>query len=168
MSHLSDTITKHVQEALNKDGFEPRLIAPRVWEELDTDEQKKCGLAEIVRRMKATSRQLTNDAFAVARSGQIQLPFKIDGAVAMDIEGNTIRLTESLSQLEFRRAVEIRRKQIKDDQKALKEWEAAERMASPYWKDHSEWSFGQCVRQFARDQRQTKRKPRQSTRQIVA
>ncbi|HAU75922.1 MAG TPA: hypothetical protein DCW88_10440 [Agrobacterium sp.] len=168
MSHLSDTITKHVQESLNKDGFHPRLIAPRIWEELDAEEQKKCGLAEIVRRMKTTARTLTNNAFAVVRSGQIELPFKIDGAVAMDIEGNTIRLTESLSQLEFRRAIEIRRKQIKDDVKQLKEWESAERMASPYWRDHSEWTFGQCVRQFARDQRGQPRRRKAAPKQIGA
>ena len=168
MSHLSDTITKYVEEALNKDGFEPRLIAPRVWEELDEDERKKCGLAEIIRRMKQTSRILTANAFSVAKSGQIALPFNIDGAVAMDIEGNTIRLTESLSQLEFRRAIEIRRKQIKDDQRQLKEWESAERMAAPYWRQHGEWTFGQCVRQFARDQRGAPRRSKGSAKAISA
>lgn len=160
MSHLSDTITKHVQEAMNKNGFEPRLVAPRIWEELEDEDRKQCGLAEIIRRMKATAKSLTADAFAVIRSEQLEMPFKIDGAVSMDIEGNTIRLTESLSQLEFHRAIEIRRKQIKDDERALKEWESAEKLVLPYWRDHADWTFGQCLRQFASDQRNTRKKPR--------
>jgi hypothetical protein len=151
MSQLSDTIAKHVQASLNKDGFEPRLIAPRVWEELTDEDRKQCGLAEIIRRMKQAAKTLTANAFAVIKSDQIEMPFKIDGAVAIDIEGNTIRLTESLSQFEFRRAIDIRRKQIKEDQKSLKEWESAEKLARPYWQDHPDWTFGNCLKQFARD-----------------
>lgn len=162
MSHLSDTITKHVQEAMNKKGFEPRMIAPRIWEELEEEDRRQCGLVEIIRRMKATAKSLTADAFAIIRSEQLEMPFKIDGAVSMDIEGNTIRLTESLGQLEFRRAIEIRRKQIKDDERALREWESAEKLALPYWRDHADWTFGQCLRQFANDQRGARKKSRRT------
>lgn len=156
MTQLSDTITRHVQEALNKDGFEPRLIAPKVWEELDEESRAVCGIAEIIRRMKGTARTLTAKAFEQVGSKQIELPFRLDGAVAIDTDSHKIRLTESLSQIEFKRAIEIRRKQIKDDQANLKEWENAEQLARPYWNKHPDWSFGQCVKAISRDMKKGK------------
>lgn len=66
-------------------------------------------------------------------SSQIELPFKLSGAVAVDVDARKIKLTEALSQMEFKRVMEIRRKQIKDDQAQLKEWENAESLADPYW-----------------------------------
>ena len=154
MSQLSDTINRHVQEALNKDGFEPRRIAPKVWEELDEESRATVGIAEIIRRMKQTAKTLTADAFAVTKSDQIELPFRLDGAVSMDLERRTIRLTESLTQLEFNRAIEIRKQQIAYDQAQLEEWISAGKLARPYWKKHPDWRFGDCVQAIAADLRE--------------
>lgn len=158
MTQLSDTINRVVQEALTKDGFEPRILAPKVWEELDDESRAQCGIAEIIRRMKQSAKSLTQNAFASVGSAQIEMPFRLDGAVAIDIDDRKIRLTESLQQAEFRRAIDIRRKQIKDDEAALQEWIVAERMATPYWAKHPKWTFGQCVTAISRDMRAKARK----------
>lgn len=157
MTQLSDTINRVVQEALTKDGFEPRLLAPKVWEELDEDNRKACGLAEIIRRMKQAAATLAQNSIARLSTSQIELPFKLSGAVAIDVDARKIKLTEALSQMEFNRAMEIRRKQIKDDQAQLKEWETAGRMAAPYWRDHPDWTFGQCVRAMSKEVKGKKR-----------
>lgn len=158
MTQLSDTINRHVQEALTKEGFDPRALAPKVWEELDEDSRSVLGIEGIIRRMKQAAKVLTSDALQRLGSKQIELPFRIDGAVVVDVEDRRIRLTESLNQLEFARAIEIRKKQIKDDQAQLKEWESAERIARPYWRDHPDWTFGQCVKAIAKDFRAKNRR----------
>lgn len=160
MTQLSNIINRVVQEALTKEGFEPRLLAPSVWEELDEENRKACGLAEIVRKMKSAANTLAQDSISRLASSQIELPFKLSGAVAIDVEARKIKLTEALSQMEFKRAMEIRRKQIKDDQAQLKEWEDAESLANPYWRKHPDWTFGQCVKAMSKDMRAAKKKGR--------
>lgn len=62
-----------------------------------------------------------------------------------------MKLTAALTQFEFRRAIEIRRTQIKNDRASLKEWETAEKMAAAYWREHPDWTFGQCAKAIASD-----------------
>jgi hypothetical protein len=146
MSQLSNLVNQEVSNALSSDGFDAPTLALKVWEKLDNKSRRTCGVAELIRRMKRAAVNLTKDTFKISGSQQIELPFEIDGAVSIDLDVRKIRLTESLSQIEFARAIEIRREQIRHDRIALEAWETAAKSVSPYWQSHPDWTFGQCVK----------------------
>lgn len=151
MTQLSDAINKHAKAALDDVGFDAREVAPKVWADLDDESRMTVGLAEIVRRLKAASQSLTKEAFVVKDDPQFQLPFQIDGAVSLDIDHRLIRRTASLTQQEFRRAIEVRRQQIAHDQRSMREWESAGRAVQPYWRRHPKWTFGRCIEELVKE-----------------
>lgn len=151
MSQLSTVINKTVHEALKEDGFEPRKLASKVWEQLDDENRQACGLSEIIRRMKAAAKTITKDVFSLTGENQIQLPFQIDGVVSLDIESRTIRRTESLTLPEFKRAMTIRKKQVKDNRKSLRGYEQALKAMMPYWEKNPDWTLGQCAAALGED-----------------
>lgn len=61
------------------------------------------------------------------------------------VEESALMPTRGLSRNQFIRAIEIREKQIKDDQARLSEWKSALKMADRFWKRNPEWTFGQCL-----------------------
>jgi hypothetical protein len=68
---------------------------------------------------------------------------------SVDVDGRQIVLTDSLSQMEFRRVIDIRQKQIKADSAHLKVLEDAYKAVSPFWDANPEFSFGEICRVYA-------------------
>lgn len=154
MSQISEIIHKAIDEA--GEGFDARVLAPRVWAQLDEESRMSIGLSEIVKRLKQAADSIWRAAERKEASAQAEMPFDLPGAVPMDVEGRRIRKTATLLQAEFRRAGDIRAAQIEADRKALREWRDAEAAASPYWRDHPDWTFGQCMDALIADQRHGK------------
>lgn len=145
MSQLSDAINRAVEEAMSKDGFDATVIAPDIWDGLDEQSRKQVGVQELIRRLKAAANSMAKRALIAMSAAQGELPFNLPGAVAMDVEGRKIKMTRSLLQHEFERAIAIRRKQLKDDEAVLEEFEAANRAFRPHWQQNPEWTAGQCL-----------------------
>ena len=156
MSRLSDAINKTVEAEMTDEGFDASLVAPALWETLDEESQKSVGIEGLTKRLKSAADKIARRAIKTMSSSQGELPFNFPGAVAMDTDGRRIKLTMKLREVEFRRAIEIRRKQLHDDEKVLKEFEAAAKAFAPYWKSHPDWTVEQCVNAIvARSSRST-------------
>ena len=151
MSHLSNTINQTVEAALSRDGFEPRKLAPVIWEQLDEESRASCGHAELIRRMKTAAKELTKDTLFEQLSEQAELPFVIDGAVSLGGEKRMIKRTSSLTKFEFGLALKDRKKQLKADTNALKSWTTASKSLAPYWEKHPDWTVGQCTEALAKE-----------------
>ena len=76
---------------------------------------------------------------------QGHLPFALRQAHALDTDGRIIKRTSDLTELEFRRIIEIREKQIADDGAYLEELKNAYRTCRPVWDEHPDWTFAQVV-----------------------
>ena len=75
----------------------------------------------------------------------------LPGAVAVDDDETKVKLTLSLSRIEFRKAIDVRRKREKSIGEVASEMELAEKVAAPYWDRHPDWTFGQCIEQAEKD-----------------
>ncbi|WP_374322870.1 hypothetical protein [Brevundimonas sp.] len=76
---------------------------------------------------------------------QIALPFDLDHAYALDLDGRYVKNTVDMTRIEVRRAIEIRRGQIAADKARLTELENADRECAPHWDRHPDWTFGQAL-----------------------
>jgi len=122
-----------------------RQAAVERWDDIDVDGQYIAGIEGLVARINDRARSLRVRAGEKSSSMQPQLPFQLPAAVAMDLEETTLLATRTLSRTQFVRAIEIRRQQIANDQRALREWRQALRQADRFWEAHPDWSFGRCL-----------------------
>ena len=67
---------------------------------------------------------------------------------ALDTEGRYIKRTEDLTQIEFRRLIEIRRQQLEADKAYLDELEKAEAALRPIWTRHPEYTYGEAEQAY--------------------
>jgi len=142
---LNDVVAEIIGEVISGRAINKRQAAVDRWDEIDADGQYLAGIDGVVTRIDHRARSLKLKAEKSAESQQVELPFHLPAAVAMDLEGTTLIATRNLSRAAFERAIDIRRIQIAHDSAALREWRNALRQADRFWADHPEWSFGQCL-----------------------
>ena len=142
---LNDVVAEIIGEVISGRAINKRQAAVDRWDEIDADGQYLAGIDGVVTRIDHRARSLKLKAEKSAETQQVELPFQLPAAVAMDLEGTTLIATRNLSRAAFERAIDIRRIQIAHDSAALREWRNALRQADRFWTDHPEWCFGQCL-----------------------
>lgn len=153
MTAYSNIINKSVETAISGDGFDARALAPKVYEKISREDRKRTSIATITKDLREAANDFAKSAMKTHTERQMGFNFlKIPGAVSVDDDGSKVKLTLSLSRLEFRKSVERRRKKQSSIEEIADEMELAESVANPYWDKHPEWTFGQCLDQAARDQ----------------
>jgi hypothetical protein len=153
MTVYSNIINKAVEAAMSGDGFNARNLAPAVYEKISRIDRKRTSIATITKDLREAANAIAKTAMKAREDRQFGFSFLLmPGAVAVDDEGSKIKLTLSLSQVEYRKAVAGRRTKEKAIGNVATEMELAEKVADPYWQQHPEWTFGQCLEQAAVDQ----------------
>ena len=142
---LNDVVAEIVADVIGGRPVNKRQAAVERWDDIDADGQYIAGIDGLVARINDRARSLRVRADGKNDALQPQLPFQLPAAVAMDLEEATLLATRTLSREQFVRAIEIRRKQIANDQLALREWRQALRQADRFWAAHPDWSFGRCL-----------------------
>jgi hypothetical protein len=148
---LNDVVASIVGDVISGRAINKRQAAIDNWYDIDADGQYLAGIDGVVARIDRRARALQVKAERTADDSQPALPFQLPAAVAMDLEGTTLIATRVLSREEFVRAMEIRRKQIVNDNRALREWKQALQQADRFWAEHPSWSFGQCLDAIMRE-----------------
>lgn len=143
MSRLSDVVNHVVQSELDpKSG---RTDIPRAVSAakpmLDEEDRDALVSEALWKRIKDAACKAKKAAWRIP-SAQIELFPEIRDAHALDTEGRQVMQTDAMSEMQFLRLIEIRRKQVSDDTAYLKVLEDAFRMACPIWRDHPNWTFG--------------------------
>ena len=142
---LNDVVADIVGDVIAGRAINKRQAAIDRWEDIDADGQYLAGIDGVITRIDRRARALQVKAGRNADDGQAALPFQLPAAVAMDLEGTMLVATRVLSRAEFVRAIKIRGRQIANDRKALREWQEALTAADCFWKEHPDWTFGQCL-----------------------
>ena len=142
---LNDVVAEIVGEVIAGRAINKRQAAVNRWDDIDADGQYLAGIDGVVTRIDQRARSLKLKAEKSAAPKQAALPFQLPVAVAMDIEGTHLVATRQLSRAGFERAIEIRRLQIANDQRALREWRNALRQADQFWAANPDWNFGECL-----------------------
>lgn len=142
---LNDVVAEIVGHVLAGRTINKRQAAVDRWDDIDAEGRYLAGIDGVVARIESRARALKVRTGKTVYAAQPDLPFELPAAVAMDLEGQTLRATRGLSRAEFVRAIEIRRQQIAQDSAALREWRQALRQADRIWARHPDWSFGQCL-----------------------
>jgi hypothetical protein len=152
MTAYSNVINKVVETAISGEGFNARTLAPKVYDKIGREDRKRTSIATITRDLRDAANDFAKTAMKAHSEKQIGFNFlKLPGAVAVDDEGSKVKLTMSLSQMEFRKSVERRRSKQTAIGQVADEMELAESVAAPYWKLHPEWTFGRCIEQAEKD-----------------
>jgi hypothetical protein len=76
-------------------------------------------------------------------------------AYATNLDGRTIKETDSLTRLEFERLISIREKQVMDDMAHLNVLREAKRQLSPIWDVHPDYTYGQAELAFLATETET-------------
>lgn len=80
----------------------------------------------------------------------------IERGYVLDIGGNYAKDADDLTEMEFKRIIQIRQDQLAADKQSLDALEAAYGACAPIWREHPTWLFGQCKAELARRARQRK------------
>ncbi len=142
---LAEVISKVIDELVGTDGvLDYERAIKRAYDLLRESERR--GLIEqaLWQRLKQA---MTRSKDSLRRASTIDFSSLFPGlfaAYALDADGErTIKRTASLTQLEFKRAIAIREKQIKDDRAALTAMERAYKAVEPIWNAHPQLTFGE-------------------------
>jgi hypothetical protein len=152
MTAYSNVVNKEVEAAISGTGFDARALAPKVYEKISRFDRKRTSIATITKDLREAANDFAKTAMKAHAEKQMGFNFlKIPGAVAVDDDGSKIKLTLSLSEIEYRKSVERRRSRQSAIGEVADEMEVAEAIAKPYWAAHPDWTFGQCLEQAAKD-----------------
>lgn len=142
---LSDAVNEIVEQAISGEVVNTRQAVVGAWDDVDEDGQYLAGIEGMCARVHGKTRSLLVATASRRSEAQQELPFSLPAVVAMDTDGHELRPTRGLTRSQFLRAIDIRKKQIKDDQARLREWERAMKAADRFWSKNPEWSFGDCL-----------------------
>lgn len=147
MSRLSDVIGRVVELESGPGGIDLHH-AVSVARPLIDDEDVEALICEaLTKRIKDHATRVRLEAQGVADSPQTQFPFPdLRIRHAVDLEGRRLVNTEDMTEMQFRRVIEIRRKQLADDRKYLDLLEQAYRELEPIWREHPDFTFRQVCR----------------------
>lgn len=152
MTAYSNAINKAVETALAGDGFNARALAPTVYDRISRVDRKRTSIATITRDLREAANAMAKSAMKAHDDKQFGFSFLLlPGAVAVDDDETKVKLTLSLSRVEFRKAIDVRRKRERSMGEVASEMELAEKVAAPYWDHHPDWTFGQCIEQAEKD-----------------
>lgn len=156
MTAYSNIINKAVEGALSQSGFNARELAPTVYSKISGNDRKRTSLATIAKDLREAANSFAKSAMKELAEKQLGFSFlQLPGAIAVDDDGSKIKLTLSLSRLEVRKSIERRQTKHSSTGAILGEMEHAEQIATPYWNQHPEWTFGQCLQQAAADRQES-------------
>lgn len=147
MSRLSDLVSDSVIENTKRDGTIDKYAAVlSIKPLLDGDDREvlvsEALNARVTKAAKSTRKNLRANATRRDRG----LPFiGLHSAYPLDIDGQYIKRTESLTRAEFERVISIREKQIVDDMAHLKKLRQAFTAMLPFWDSHPDWTVQQCA-----------------------
>jgi hypothetical protein len=143
---LSESVAEVCERIFRGEVINKRVIARENIPDLD-DESKVAMLetAYIIAIDQHVRSRTVATSIMTAASGQIELPFLLPAAVAMDLDGRVMLATRNLSRDQFVRAIEIREQQIVADQAKVREWKNALKAADKFWRKHPQWTFGRCL-----------------------
>lgn len=141
---LNDVVNEIFDGILAGEVTNQRQAAVEHWDEIDIDGQYLAGIEGLCGRIKSKCRSVKLMTKKHAAS-QTEMVFSLPAVVSLDVDGITLLPTRALSRAEFVQAIEIREQQIRDDQKALREWRQALKTADKFWTVHPDWSFGRCL-----------------------
>lgn len=144
MSRLSDVIGQAIETEMDPFG---RLDIPRAIAValplLDDDDRETLVSEALAKRIKDAACK-TKKAIQGASSQQYKFPFPdLRHAHALDTDGREVILTEAMTEMQMRRLIGIRRKQVADDQAYLAVLEHAYQAVRPLWGVNPDWTFGQ-------------------------
>ncbi|RVT80192.1 hypothetical protein EM858_04135 [Agrobacterium sp. CNPSo 2736] len=152
MTAYSNIINETVEATMSGDGFNARTLAPAIYDKISREDRKRTSIATITKDLREAANNIAKSAIKARDDKQLGFNFLLlPGTVSVDDDGAKIKLTLSLSRLEFRKAVENRRKKESAIGEVAFEMETAEKVAAPYWDKHPDWTFGQCLEQAAKD-----------------
>jgi hypothetical protein len=151
MSRLSDLVAQAIIETDSATGERNIRDAASLVVERAGPEELDALAHEGARRLCATaSKRLGPSAErAMQTAGQEELFPDLWRAYPVDAAGKMTKLTGNLSQVEFRRIIAIREKQIGDDAAHLRALRAAYEAMSPIWDENPDWTFEQCCEAYA-------------------
>lgn len=145
MSRLSDLVNEAIILNTKSDGtLVPHDAVSAIKPALDDESRDILVTEALHERVSNAAKNSKSAILKMAKKRNMELPFNVDGAMALDIDGRYIKRTESLTQAEFKRAINIREKQIVDDSAKLAELRTAYHAVEPIWERHPDYTFGQC------------------------
>lgn len=144
MSRLSDAIGQAIE--IEIDGFGRLDISRAVSVALPLldDEDREVLICEALSKRIKDAACKTKKAVQSASSTQYKFPFPgMRHAHALDTDGREVILTEAMTEMQFKRLISIRRRQVADDAAYLNILEQAYQAVRPIWQAYPEWTFGQ-------------------------
>lgn len=148
MTAYSNIINLTVAAAMSDSGFDARIHAPKVYNKINRLERKRTSLATIAMDLRRAANDLAIRAMKEQEGKQLGFGFlNMPGAVAVDADGHKVKFTLALSQIELQAATEFRRKSRSSLDVSIKDMEAAQAVAKPYWQKNPDWNLGQCLEQ---------------------
>lgn len=151
MSRLSDVIGMVVEQHMGPNGsLNVHAAIDAAVPMLDQDDVDALVRDALGKRIKDAVSKGVKAAVERVSSRQFALPFDLRPAHALDDEGRSMVLTTELSELQFLRIIEIRRKQVEDDTAYLRKLEDAYQSVRPVWSRHPDWTFGQVYSEYER------------------
>lgn len=151
-NRLNDRIDECVQSLRDATGaVSTQRVVSLILPELTPDEREQLASRALYKLVSDRAKKGKMELRARAASNEPELPFKLDKAYALDTEERVVKDTAQMTRPEVRRAIQIRRDQIKADRAKLEQLEQAEAAAAPYWDQHPDWTFGEALYAAARD-----------------
>ena len=155
MSRLSDVIGRVVELESGPEGIDLHHAVSVARPMLDEEDVETLICEALTKRIKDAATRGRMDAMRAADNAQSELPFPdLRVRHAVDLEGRRLVNTEDMTEMQFRRVIEIRRKQLKDDRSYLDVLEQAYRQIEPIWRAHPDLTFGQACRICVQSDRQ--------------
>lgn len=146
MSRLNDRISAAIEAARDETGRVDLHVAIGAVKPTLTDEDKERLIDDSLhRRAKTCATRGRAELKARASQSQADLPFELQAAYALDLDGRYVKQTIDLTRVEVRRLIQIREEQATADAVHLNELKRAEREAGPIWDAHPDWVFGQVL-----------------------
>jgi len=155
MSRLTETMHEIADRHFElRNCLNVHEAARELMQQADEEEREQFAFSEVCRRFKAISCR----ARAAAKDDtetQADLPFsELRKAYAIDLDDRIIRPTEQLTQLEFRRIIEIREQQVIADRKHLEELKRVYSSLSPYWDRNPDWTLANVAMLYVGDRQE--------------
>ena len=143
MSRLSELIAEITDEAFAlSSSVDVRSLVPSLLENLDQDDILHLASAEAARRIKQYAEAARRAQMARFEGGQMRLGLDLPSAFA--VGENRMVATAELRRTEVAALIKERKRQIVNDTARLRDLEAAELVAAPFWEKHPDWTLAQC------------------------
>jgi hypothetical protein len=146
MSRLSDLIAE-VADGLREQSAAVTIhdVVAETRGRVDDDDRAQLideALAERAKRYLVRARGAANDTVG---AGQGALPFGLQAAYPVDLDGRQIKSTRHLTRVELRRVIAIREASVQADQAKLHDLRLAEVATAPYWDADPALLFGDVI-----------------------